>query len=802
MKKKLSLFEDICRLLTDSSRPQKTLETIVILVAGRLGLDVCSVYLYDENREQLVLAATHGLNINSVGKIRMHPDEGLTGLVVSHQEPVFVKRPSEHPRYKYFENSGEEIYNVFLGLPLVYHQKALGVIVFQSRNEQAIKEEDFPLFTSIASQIASTVAYTGLLQNLEKERIQREHLEKERIEREDIEKKLKAEQEFKVFQKPRKAILRGVPVSNGIAEGHAHYLPTGISFDQVTCITGVDIRTETKRIEIALAKTRDDISALSSEIEQLPVEEAAIFESHLMFINDASFKKRILGQIQKGYCAEYALKQVIEILMAQFLNIEDTYLRERAADIEDIGKRILQNLLGRSKQISGKFSRPTLIIAADISAVDLITLNDPELKGIALSKGGRTSHAVILAKSLEIPMVIGLSEMLDTVKENDFIILDGESGLLFREPTADIIEEYKRLREEKEKNYRELDQLRELKAVTRDGREIPLDANIGLLSDWELVRKYGADNIGLYRTEFPFIARKGFPTETEQTDLYIRMLNRADGRSLTIRTLDVGGDKFLPYLDAPKEQNPYLGWRSIRVSLELDEIFRSQIRAILRTSAFGQVKILFPMISSLKEVRRISAIIAEEKKALEAQGIAFDPNISTGVMVEVPAAVRILDHILDYVDFVSIGTNDLIQYTLAVDRNNPKVAHLYNPLHPSVLSIIATVISTCRARNKQVSICGEAAANPKCAYLYAAMGADRLSMTPSAIPMIKHLIRQMDISIAQTELSVIEKMGDEDRISSYLDEVIDNLESESQGNAFEVPEHDSADPQTATVNSI
>jgi phosphotransferase system enzyme I (PtsP) len=763
----LNLFEDICRLMTDSTRPHKTLETIVMLVAGRLGIDVCSVYLFDENREQLILRATHGLNRASVGNIRMGPEEGLTGLVVEHQEPVFVTRPSEHPRFKFFENSGEEIYGAFLGLPLVYHQKSLGVIVFQTRDEAAISESDLPVYTSIASQIAATVAYTGLLENLEKERTQRAHLEK----------KLNVTPLSPPLSKSKKNILRGVPVSSGIAEGRAHYLPAGISFDQVACITDSDSKTETKRIEIALGRTRDEIKALTDEIGQLPAEDAAIFESHLMLIKDSGFKKKIIDHIKKGYCAEYALKQVVEKLMAQFLNIEDPYLRERAADIEDIGKRVLQNLLGAFSRPSGKFEQATILIAADISAVDLISLHQPQLKGIALSKGGRTSHAAILSKSLEIPMIIGLSEILETVKENDSLILDGESGLLFKEPTDVIINEYQRLRAEKEKNYQQLDQLRDVKAVTRDGREIPLDANIGLLSDLELVDKYGGENIGLYRTEFPFLTRKSFPTEAEQTELYTRVLDRANGRRVTIRTLDVGGDKFLSYLDYPKEQNPYLGWRSIRVSLEMDGIFRPQLRAILRASARGPVKMLFPMICSMREVYQILSILAEEKKSLTSMGIAHDAGIPIGAMVELPAAARILNHMLDHFDFISIGTNDLIQYTLAVDRNNPKVAALYNPLHPAVLSIISEIISTCRNRGKEVSVCGEAAANLKCAYLFTAMGVDRLSMSSSAIPQVKNLIRRMDLGDAEPVLSAVMKMGDEDHISAYMEEVLDALDS-------------------------
>ncbi len=766
MKKSANLFADICQLISDSQNPQKTLETIVFLVAGRLGIDACSVYLFDEPRENLVLRATYGLSQAAVGNIRMRPEEGLTGLVVEHQEPVLVVKPKAHPRFKFFENSGEEIYEIYLGLPLVYHQISFGVIAFQTRDETAISESDIPFFESIASQVAATVAYSGLLENLEKERSHRE----------DLENRLKKSAPAPRASKGKRSILRGVPVCAGIAEGRAHYLPEGVGFDQVACSLATNPKSEMKRLDIALSRTRDGIKTLTRQADDLSSEEAAIFESHLMLIGDVGFKGRITQGIENGFCAEFALKKAVDQLMSQFLSIEDPYLRERAADIEDIGKRVLRNLIGAESRSLDTLSEDTILVATDISAVDLIALNHPRLKGIALSRGGRTSHAAIISKSFEIPMVIGIPEILDNIRENDSLILDGTSGLLFKEPTEEVVKEYRRMKAEKENHYRQLDLLRDLPAVTLDGKTIGLDANIGLLYDTELVKKYGGDHIGLYRTEFPFLARKRFPTEEEQTDLYKRVLSQVDGKALTIRTLDVGGDKFLSYLDYPKEQNPYLGWRSVRVSLELDEIFRPQIRAILRTSVQGPVKILFPMVCSLKEVDRILAIVEEEKHALEEAGIPFDEGTPMGAMVEVPATALIVTHLLRHFDFFSIGTNDLIQYTLAVDRNNPKVAHLYNPLHPAVLAIIQEVISVCNAAGKPISICGEAAANPRCAYLFAAMGADRLSMSPSAIPLIKNLIRHMKVVDARTVLSEVMQMDNEDDIAAHMGRVLEALD--------------------------
>ncbi|MBE9581661.1 MAG: phosphoenolpyruvate--protein phosphotransferase, partial [Proteobacteria bacterium] len=469
------------------------------------------------------------------------------------------------------------------------------------------------------------------------------------------------------------------------------------------------------------------------------------------------------------------LKKAVFDYLELFSKMDDPYLRERGSDIEDVGKRVLRNLLGLGGSSVKRFEKETIIVASDISPTDVVALRQGNLKAIVLSKGGKTSHAVILARSFEIPMVIGAKEVVEGVREDDFLIVDGTSGVVFPKPSREIIDEYHRLKVEKAKHDRRLSALRNLPATTIDGYEIMLGANIGLLSDLELVEKYGAGHIGLYRTEFPFLAREQFPSEDEQFTLYKKMMEGAQGKEVTIRTLDVGGDKFLSYLDYPKEQNPYLGWRSIRVSLELDDIFRNQIRAILRASAFGTIKLMFPMITSVDEVRKILLILNEEKMSLRNENIPFDEEIRIGILVEVPGAVRILDKLLRYVDCISIGTNDLIQYTLAVDRNNPKVAALYNPLHPAVIATIVEIVSVCKRNQKSVSICGEAASNPKCAYLFLAMETDKLSMNAASVPIIKDLIRKATLTDAKRALDKVLRMEDAVEIAAFLDEVVPRL---------------------------
>ena len=757
-RQKLHLLEDICGVITGSRDPRKTLDTIVELVAERFSIDVCSVYIFDAEQKYLVLTATVGLNRAAIGSVGMHISEGLSGLVLETMAPVFVRNPSTHSRYKYFKESGEEIYRTFLGLPLIYHQRNLGVLVVQTAEESAISEADIPVFSAITSQVAATVAYSGLLADLNKDRSNRP-AQKPTVAGENAPRPIE-----------KKPVLRGIAVSSGFARGKAHYLAESIGFDQVKMEAAEDIREQRVFLAEAFAAARHDIRELRRAADNLSSQDASIIEANLMILEDAAFRRNICDRIDAGYTAAAALKQVVLQYLGHFNRMEDPYLRQRGADIVDAGKQVLANLLAIGKTPQTAFSGDTIVIAADISAAELIRLRQPHLKGIILAKGGKTSHAVILAKSFELPMIIGVTDVLDSIRENDRLIVDGTSGLIFRDPPPEIRAEYDRLRVEKEKSFRHLDRLRDLPALTSDGRVCRLGANVSLLSDLELVHKYGADHIGLYRTEFPFLVRGDFPTEDEQFNLYCKVIAAAAGKTVTIRTLDVGGDKLFSYLDYPKETNPYLGWRAVRVSLERDDIFRAQIRAVLRASAHGPTSLMFPMVSTVEEVCAIKHIVKDEKSKLAAAGRPFNANMAIGIMVEVPAAVRILHHLLRHVDFVSIGTNDLTQYILAVDRNNEKVSAMYNPLHPAVIDTIREAATVCRRMGIPLSICGESASNPQCVVLYLAMGITRLSLNPSSVPLIKHLIATLSMAEAQSALSAITDMEDAARISDYLKE--------------------------------
>ena len=745
------ILDDIFHMLSRSENPEQSLDEIVRMIAERFFLDVCSVYVYDPSENKLILKATRGLHMERVGDIEMDVNEGLTGLVIETMEPVFTSDPTAHPRFKYYEKSGEEKYQTYLGLPLIYHQKALGAMVLQTIAKDGISENDIPLFVNIAGQISATVAYTGLLHNQRRVKTDPAAGLEHPIVEEDF--------------------LRGEPVSEQVTEGYAHYLPDNMRFDQVYPAKNKNGDKEEKRLLSAFEASIEQVQEVAKKSIGLSDQDKAIIDVQVMLLSDTSLRKKIIAKIKEGDCAEYALKQVIMEHVELFEAMEDPYLSERSADVLDIGRRVLGNLLGIGRDPKEGFTRETIVIASDISPVKLLAMRQPNLKGIVLAKGGRTSHTVILARSLEIPIIVNVDRLLEKVRHGDYLILDGASGLIYPDPSDQVRKEYEKRKGESRKELEALLVFRDQPAVTLDGYEVKLGANIGLVSDLALAKKFGADHIGLYRTEFPFLLRKTFPTEEEQTALYTKIIKNAEGRSVAIRTFDVGGDKFLSYLDYPKEDNPFLGWRSIRISLDLEDVFRTQIRAILRASAFGKAKMLFPMITGIEEVRRVIELVDAEKDAMDKEGIAFDRQIPLGIMVEVPAAVPILDRLLNYVDFVSIGTNDLIQYLLAVDRNNRKVAAKYNALHPSVLATVQTVISTCREKGKRVEICGESASAPACLLLYLAMGADHISMNASSILFAKKIIRNTRLQKAKKALAEVLQMEDADAIGRYMKEV-------------------------------
>lgn len=547
-----------------------------------------------------------------------------------------------------------------------------------------------------------------------------------------------------------KPTLQGIAASDGIAIAKVYTLTEPDL--TVTKVTVEDSEKEVSRLDDALAASIKDVELIKeTALKNLGEEEAQVFDAHLMVLNDPE----LIGQVKDSITsnkvnAESALKEVTDMFISIFAGMEDNpYMQERAADIRDVSKRVLAHLLGVKIPSPATIKDEVIIVAADLTPSDTAQLNRQYVKAFVTDIGGRTSHSAIMARSLEIPAIVGTKEVTSIAKDGDIIIVDGLSGDVFLNPSEEVIAEYRAKAEAFAAQQAEWEKLKNSKTYTKDGHQVELAANIGTPKDLEGVVNNGAEGVGLYRTEFLYMDSHEMPTEEDQFEAYKAVLEGMNGKPVVVRTMDIGGDKELPYLPLPHEMNPFLGYRAIRISLNEPEMFRTQLRALLRASVYGKLRIMFPMIATLNDFRGAKALLEEEKAKLIAEGVAVSDDIQVGIMIEIPAAAVLAHQFAKEVDFFSIGTNDLIQYTMAADRMNERVSYLYQPYNPSILTLIKHVIDSAHKEGKWAGMCGEMAGDQTAVPLLVGLGLDEFSMSASSVLKTRSLISKLTLSDMQ-----------------------------------------------------
>ena len=744
----LNTLRKIVQEVNSAKDLKAALGIIVLRVKEAMSSQVCSVYLLDPETNRFVLMATEGLNKRSIGKVSMAPNEGLVGLVGTREEPLNLENAADHPRYRYFAETGEERYASFLGAPIIHHRRVVGVLVIQQKERRQFDEGEEAFLVTMSAQLAGVIAHaeaTGSIRGLGRQG--------------------KGIQEAKFV---------GVPGSPGAAVGTAVVMLPPADLDVVPDKTITDIPAEIALFKTALEGVRNDMRAVSKKLAtQLRPEEQALFDVYLMMLDDASLGSEVKNVIKTGQWAQGALRQVVTDHVNRFELMDDDYLRERASDVRDLGRRLLA-YLQHDRQQTMVYPDNTILVSEELTATMLGEVPEGKLAGLVSVLGSGNSHVAILARAMGIPTVMGVVDLPYSKVDGIQMIVDGYHGEVYTNPSEVLRKQYAEVVEEERQLSLGLDALRELPCITPDGHRMPLWVNTGLLADVARAQQRGAEGVGLYRTEVPFMINQRFPSEKEQLAIYREQLSAFHPQPVTMRSLDIGGDKSLSYFPI-KEDNPFLGWRGIRVTLDHPEIFLVQARAMLKASeGLNNLRILLPMISGTHELEEALHLLHRAWGEVRDEGTDV-PMPPIGVMIEIPAAVYQTRELARQVDFLSVGSNDLTQYLLAVDRNNPRVADLYDYLHPAVLQALQSVVRDAHAEGKPASICGEMAGDPAAAILLMAMGFDSLSMNATNLPKVKWMLRQVSLSRAKELLAEVMTIDNPQVIRSTIQLALKNM---------------------------
>lgn len=570
-------------------------------------------------------------------------------------------------------------------------------------------------------------------------------------------------------------VIKGVPASPGIAIGRAYVLENEEIIISRIDIPKAKIRAEVKRFKQALEATHRDLDATENKVlKMLGKEHARLIDTHRLILRDPLITKDVPKRIQdEKVNAEFALSEALEVVNQAFEKMQDEFFRERRHDLFDVGKRLLSHLLKSEKRSLSDVKRPAILVSRNLLPSDTLALKDNNVLGFVTDLGGKTSHTAILAQSMEIPAVVGLSDASHRIKTGDEVILDGEQGLVIIHPSPEAVVKYEKVRQRSLKEEEALERLRGVPAATSDGKRFKMAVNLDAPEELKAVLQLKTDGIGLFRTEYLFLNRTTAPTEEEQTAIYSKVAESLSPNPVTIRTADIGGDRLSQLgLEGPKnEANPFMGLRGIRLFLRHSELLKTQFRSILRATLHGKVQVMLPMVSSLRELQSARRIFFQAQQELLAEGVALPKKTPLGIMVEIPSAAVLLEHFLEESDFISIGTNDLIQYTLAVDRINEEVAHLYDPYHPAVLRLLRHIVETTHKHGKKVSVCGEMTSDPKAVLLLIGLGVDILSVTPRMFLRVKQVLRSIRYDSVHSAVLKALKLGDSDEIKRLLDDV-------------------------------